>query len=194
MKKFLGLTIARISFLTIVMALIVSFSSRSASAFVKVQASSPSATTSSHHPGFEYHLLSQHTSTLKTTIVPDALPPATCLNLYMLLSNPQTGTVVVYVQVQNFCGTTVSNISLSWDTGGECNGNQYLGPNDVYNVGSLNNSSGWSNTSNWAAVCDGEFYPYFPVSYTMAGFDDANGTTLKFNATGSYDTQTYTFI
>ncbi len=164
----------------------------------KVHASSPSATTSSHYPGFESHLLRQYPPTFtvrsKTTAVPDALPPASCLNLYMSLHNPQIDVVEVYVQVQNFCGVTVSNIVLSWDTGGKCNGNQFLGPNGAYTVGSLNTSSGWSRKSDWSAICYGSNYPYFPVSYTMAGFDDAHGNAPRFAANGSYDTQTYTFI
>jgi hypothetical protein len=112
----------------------------------------------------------------------------------MSLQNPQIDVVVVYVQVQNFCGTTVSNIELSWDTGGKCNGQQFLGPNSSYTVGSLNNNSGWSSTSNWSTICHAPEFPYYPVYYTIAGYDDAQGTTPRFQAIGSYDTQTYTFI
>lgn len=161
---------------------------------------------SQRHPGFDYHLIGQHTSTfigasqLQTTTdvrpgaIGNASPPDPCLNLYMTLSNPQTDIMEVYVSVQNWCGSTVNNITLDWDTGGKCNGNQFLGPSDSYNVGSLGSSRGWGASSDWSTVCWGEDFPYYPVPFTISGFDDGSGNGPGFAATGSYDTQTYTFI
>lgn len=154
---------------------------------------------------FEYHLIKQgspmvtHGSTKKPSgdtshsVVP-YYTTIDCLNVYMSLSNPQTDVVEVYVQVQNYC-STVSSLTLDWDTGGKCNGVQYLGPHDGYNIGTLAYGVGWAEISDWSTVCWGTTFPYYPVSFTMSGFADANGIiSAEYRATGSYDTRTYTFI
>ena len=109
----------------------------------------------------------------------------------MSLSNPQTDVVEVYVNVQNYCGATVTNLALEWDTGVTCNGQRYLGPNGTYNIGNLNNNTGWGQITDWSTICwNGNQI----VEYQMAGFDDAHANVGANQAQGSYDTPTYFFI
>lgn len=152
-------------------------------------------------PGkFEYHLISQgHAviSSISHARVPSATPYAQiwdCLNVYMNLINPQTDVVEVYASVQNYCGMAVTNLTLEWDTGVTCNGKRILGPHATYNIGTLNNQTGWGQISDWSTVCWSENYPYLPVAFTMAGYADAHANAGANLAQGSYDTPNYTFI
>lgn len=99
------------------------------------------------------------------------------------------------MQTQNNCGVTVTNLVLTWDTGGKCNGRQYLGPSGSYNIGTLADGVGWGQFSNWSTICWSNSIPPFPVNYTMAGYDDANAfISSGYRADGHYDTPTYTFL